>query len=174
MLGSRSWPAFIRWKAHLKHVRWWVSRLHGGIISPSLKLPLTESLKRSLNVLLVGCKIKIGMCPHECLHLYPALHSFRSRVANVRSGILICEYFSWSQSGTGAINGILFGCCERRLTLPRLLTFERAFVHFAFGSKLVSLAVSNCRPVYPRLCCKTIFCARTSNIDSRAGANAQC
>src|SRR5215467_7010559 len=73
MLGSRSWPAFIRWKAHLKHVGRWVSHLHGRIISPSLKLPLTESLKRRLNVFLVGCKIEIGMCAHECLHLCATL-----------------------------------------------------------------------------------------------------
>src|SRR5215813_6536024 len=86
MLGSGSWPAFIRWKAHLKHVGWWVSHLHGRIISPSLKLRLTESLKRSLNVFLVGCKIEIGMCAHECLRPCATLHSSRSLVANVRSG----------------------------------------------------------------------------------------
>src|SRR5215472_17120292 len=93
MLGSRSWPAFIRWKAHLKHVGRWVSHLHARIISPSHELPLTESLKRRLNVFLVGCKIEIGMCAHECLHLCATLHSSRSRVANVRSGFRSANIF---------------------------------------------------------------------------------
>src|SRR5215467_14510599 len=99
MLGSRSWPAFIRWKAHLKHVRWWISHLQGRIISPSLKLPLTESLKRSLNVFLVGCKIEIGMCAHKCLHLRVTLHSPRSPGRQCTIRLPRCKYFSWAHPG---------------------------------------------------------------------------
>src|SRR5262245_37243256 len=121
MLGSRSWPAFIRWKAHLKHVGRWVSHLHGRIISPSLELPLTESLKRRLNVFLVRCKIEIGMCAHECLHLCATLHSSRSRVANVRSGFQSANIFL-GRIPSVFMNGIPFGCCGKACDQPLSVT----------------------------------------------------
>src|SRR5262249_15050465 len=109
MLGSRSWPAFIRWKAHLKHVGRWVSHLHGRIISPSHELPLTESLKRRLNVFLVGCKIEIGMCAHECLQsvLHCTALDHGSPMYDQVSEVRI---FFLGASRAGVMNGIPFGC----------------------------------------------------------------
>src|SRR5262249_27481291 len=129
------------WKTHFKHVGGWVSHLHGRIISPSLKLPLTESLKRRLNVLLVGCKIIIGMCAHECLHLCPTLHSLLipespmyGEASEKRT------FFLGRNPDRGVINGILFGCVGRS-TLPRLLTCERGYVDFALGQTRTSADV---------------------------------
>src|SRR5215510_6301420 len=102
MLGSRSWPAFIRWKAHLKHVGRWVSHLHGRIVSSGLKFSLTESLKRSRNVFLVRCKIEIGVCAHVCPPC-ATLSSSRSTSPMYVQGSAMRIFFLGAESQPGGI-----------------------------------------------------------------------